>query len=117
MHDLSALIAPTTANLTIFIVDNNGGGIFSTLPQAGVEGFETIFGTPQNVNLERVIAGYGIKVEKVKSQSDIKRVIASHEKNLRVVIIEVPERSVMAVGLKEIYQSVSSAVRIGLNLA
>jgi 2-succinyl-5-enolpyruvyl-6-hydroxy-3-cyclohexene-1-carboxylate synthase len=117
MHDLSALIAPTAANLTIFIIDNNGGGIFSTLPQAGVEGFETIFGTPQNVNLERVVAGYGIKVEKVKTPSDIARVISANENNLNVVIIEVPERAEMAAGLKEIYQSVSRAVRIGLNLA
>ncbi|CAB4532502.1 unannotated protein [freshwater metagenome] len=117
MHDLSALVAPTAANLTIFIIDNNGGGIFSTLPQAGVEGFETIFGTPQNVNLERVVAGYGIKVEKVKTPSDIARVISANENNLNVVIIEVPERAEMAAGLKEIYQSVSRAVRIGLNLA
>jgi 2-succinyl-5-enolpyruvyl-6-hydroxy-3-cyclohexene-1-carboxylate synthase len=117
MHDLSALVAPTSANLTIFIIDNNGGGIFSTLPQVGVEGFEKIFGTPQNVDLERVVTGYGINVEKVKTESDLKRVIAAQEKGLRVVIIEVPERSEMAAGLKVIYQSVSSAVRIGLNLA
>jgi 2-succinyl-5-enolpyruvyl-6-hydroxy-3-cyclohexene-1-carboxylate synthase len=117
MHDLSALVAPTTANLTIFVIDNNGGGIFSTLPQAGVAGFEEIFGTPQNVNLERVVAGYGIAVEKVKTHSDIERVIAARNQGLRVVIVEVPARSEMAAGLKEIYQSVSSAVRIGLNLA
>jgi 2-succinyl-5-enolpyruvyl-6-hydroxy-3-cyclohexene-1-carboxylate synthase len=117
MHDLSALVAPTTANLTIFVIDNNGGGIFSTLPQAGVEGFEKIFGTPQNVDLERIVIGYGINVEKVKSESDLHRVIAAQEKGLRVVIVEVPERSEMAAGLKGIYQSVSSAVRIGLNLA
>ena len=117
MHDLSALIAPTLANLTIFIIDNNGGGIFSTLPQAGVEGFEEIFGTPQNANLEKMISGFGIPVVKVKTESDISAAIASHKNGLQIVIVEVPNRADMSAGIKEMYQSVSSAVRIGLNLA
>ncbi len=117
MHDLSALVAPTKANLTIFIIDNNGGGIFSTLPQAGVEGFEQIFGTPQNANLEKIISGFGIPVVKVKTESDISAAIASHKNGLQIVIVEVPNRADMSAGIKEMYQSVSSAVRIGLNLA
>ena len=44
LHDISALVNPVDENLTVFILDNNGGGIFSTLPQAGVADFEKIFG-------------------------------------------------------------------------
>ena len=117
MHDLTALLSQPDANLTIFIIDNNGGGIFSTLPQAGVVGFETIFGTPQNRDLAKLIAGFGIQTESVKTVSDIERIIAHGQNGLKVVIVEVPEREVMANALREIYARVSKAVRIGVNLA
>ena len=117
MHDLTALLSPPDANLTIFVIDNNGGGIFSTLPQAGVAGFETIFGTPQNKDLEKLISGFGIQNERVKTVSDIERIIAHGQNGLKVVIVEVPEREVMATALREIYTRVSKAVRIGVNLA
>jgi len=117
LHDISALGNVPDVNLTLFIIDNNGGGIFSTLPQAGVAGFESIFGTPQNVNLYRVIAGFSLDVEKVKTASDIERVINHPQSGVKFVVVEVPARETMASELKGLYQSVSKAVRIGLNLA
>jgi len=117
LHDLSALVNPVTENLTIFIVDNNGGGIFSTLPQAGVPGFETLFGTPHNLDLTKVIAGFGLKVQRVISERELASVIASPSEGLHCVVIEVPSREANAVLLRELYQSVASAVRIGINLA
>jgi 2-succinyl-5-enolpyruvyl-6-hydroxy-3-cyclohexene-1-carboxylate synthase len=112
-HDLGALISQPTNSTTIFVIDNNGGGIFSTLPQAGVDGFEIIFGTPQNTNLEKLVTGFGISVTKVKTKSDIERVLARVQPGLQVVIVEVPSRDEMAKSVKEVYQSVSSAVRMG----
>ena len=117
LHDLSALGNVPDVNLTLFIIDNNGGGIFSTLPQAGVAGFESIFGTPQNVDLQRVIAGFGLDVEKVKTASDIERITNHPQSGVKFVVVEVPTRETMASELKSLYQSVSRAVRIGLNLA
>ena len=117
LHDLTALLAPPTTNLTIFIIDNNGGGIFSTLPQANVVGFEEIFGTPQNQDLMAIISGFGLKAIKVKTVSDLKLAIAHNTTGLNFVVIEVPERRTMAANLAEIYSRISSAVRIGLNLA
>ena len=117
MHDVSALGNVPDVNLTVFIIDNNGGGIFSTLPQAEVAGFETIFGTPQNADLYRIIAGFGLDVEKVKTSSDIERIINHPQSGVKFVVVEVPPRQSMASELKALYQSVSKAVRIGLNLA
>ena len=57
LHDLSALISAPKNSCKIFVVENNGGGIFSTLPQAGVDGFEKIFGTPHNQSLSKIISG------------------------------------------------------------
>ncbi|CAB4734616.1 MAG: 2-succinyl-5-enolpyruvyl-6-hydroxy-3-cyclohexene-1-carboxylic-acid synthase [Actinobacteria bacterium] len=117
LHDLTALLAPPKNNLTIFIIDNNGGGIFSTLPQSGVAGFEEIFATPQNQNLEKIISSFGIQVTKVKSTSDLNFALSQSNPGLNFVIVEVPSREVMAANLVETYSRISSAVRIGLNLA
>lgn len=117
LHDLSALANQVNENLTVFVIDNNGGGIFSTLPQAGVDGFETIFGTPHNLNIEKIISGFNLPVQKVKSETDLIQVIASQPEGLHFVLVEVPSRSENAKKLKEIYQSVASAVRMGINLA
>ncbi len=117
LHDISALTNPITENLTVFIIDNNGGGIFSTLPQAGVDGFEAIFGTPHNLDIESIIRGFKLPAMRVKTPSDIKQVIAHQSEGINFVIVEVPDRDQNAVELKKLYQSVASAVRIGINLA
>ena len=117
LHDLTALLTPPGANLTIFVIDNNGGGIFSTLPQAGADGFEEIFATPQNQDLVKLISGFGISVSKVKSTSDLSLAIAHGKSGLHFVVVEVPKREEMAENLALTYARVSSAVRIGLNLA
>ncbi len=117
LHDISALVNAPQVNLTIFIIDNNGGGIFSTLPQSGVEGFEKIFGTPHNLNLEKIIGGFGLVVEKVKTAADMKRSIIHNPGGLKFVIIEVPARDINAAVLKDVTQSFCKALRIGSNLA
>lgn len=117
LHDLTALLTPPTSNVTIFVIDNNGGGIFSTLPQSGVAGFEEMFATPQNQDLEKIISSFKINVSKVKTISDINYAFSQNKPGLNFVIVEVPTRQSMASNLIETYARISSAVRIGLNLA
>lgn len=117
LHDISALVNPSSANLTIFIIDNNGGGIFNTLPQAGVGGFEKIFGTAHNLDIAEIINSFGVRVQRVKSESDLLHVISHEIYGLNFVVIEVPSREINAAKLKEVTQSLVSAVRIGSNLA
>ena len=117
LHDLSALANLPMANLTLFVIDNNGGGIFSTLPQAGVKGFDEIFGTPQNQDLAQIAKAFKVEVEVVKNDSDLSRVIAHDRIGVHFIIVEVPTRDLNARKLKEVYERTSSALRIGLNLA
>ena len=117
LHDISALTNATTGNLRIFVIDNNGGGIFSTLPQANVDNFDKLFGTPHNLDLLKVIAGFGITVNKVSNLKELQSKASEQIKGFEVVVVNVPSRESNAGQLKDITQRVSSAVRIGINLA
>ncbi len=69
LHDLNALVAARLHGLsaTIVLVANDGGGIFSFLPQAdtaspGVglpERFEELFGTPHGIDLGPIVTALG----------------------------------------------------------
>ena len=87
------------------------------MPQSGVVGFEEIFATPQNQDLEKIISSFEIKVTKVKSTSDLNFAFSQNNPGLNFVIVEVPNRESMASNLAKTYSRISSAVRIGLNLA
>ena len=115
LHDISALVNPVSSNHCIFVIDNNGGGIFSTLPQAGTKGFEEVFGTPHGLNLESIAESFGISVTRAKNSSDI--ALQINKSGLRIVIIEVPSRDENAAFVKELHQRAAKAARMGINLA
>jgi 2-succinyl-5-enolpyruvyl-6-hydroxy-3-cyclohexene-1-carboxylate synthase len=117
LHDISALINSPSENIRIFVIDNNGGAIFSTLPQAGVENFDQLFGTPHNLDLAKVCAGFNLLVSTVCNMAELQNVLAKEVEALEVVIVKVPTRQINAEKLRQVTQSVSSAVRIGINLA
>jgi 2-succinyl-5-enolpyruvyl-6-hydroxy-3-cyclohexene-1-carboxylate synthase len=68
LHDVSALVRSEEfeAPLTVVVADNRGGGIFSFLdPATSLDGttFDTLFGTPQGVDVASVAAGFGWPVD------------------------------------------------------
>ncbi|MCX6446584.1 MAG: 2-succinyl-5-enolpyruvyl-6-hydroxy-3-cyclohexene-1-carboxylic-acid synthase [Actinobacteria bacterium] len=117
LHDISALTNATVGNLRIFVIDNNGGGIFSTLPQASTGNFEQLFGTPHNLDLCKVIAGFGVAVGNATNLMELQSAASKEIKGFEVVVVTVPSRESNAEQLKSVTQRVSSAVRIGINLA
>lgn len=61
-HDSNGLLAAKQyhINITILLINNDGGGIFSFLPQKNDEQhFEALFGTPMNVDFRHIIEMYG----------------------------------------------------------
>ncbi|TAK22448.1 MAG: 2-succinyl-5-enolpyruvyl-6-hydroxy-3-cyclohexene-1-carboxylic-acid synthase [Chloroflexota bacterium] len=63
-HDLNGLLAGRRngMNATIVVVNNDGGGIFSFLPQAGIpDHFETLFGTPHGLDFAGAATLYGVR--------------------------------------------------------
>lgn len=69
LHDLNALVAARLNRLdaTIMLVNNDGGGIFSFLPQASAdrpdvglpEQYERLFGTPHGIEFGPIVAALG----------------------------------------------------------
>ena len=63
LHDSNGLLGARDRGVdaTFVVIDNGGGGIFSFLPQADLpEHFETLFGTPQAVDLAALARVHGI---------------------------------------------------------
>jgi 2-succinyl-5-enolpyruvyl-6-hydroxy-3-cyclohexene-1-carboxylate synthase len=76
VHDANALVglAARGCDLRIVVVDNDGGGIFSFLPQASrlpTERFEQLFGTPLGVDVVALAAGYGVPAKTITSMNDL----------------------------------------------
>lgn len=65
LHDSNGLLglAGRDVDLTIVVLDNDGGGIFSFLPQRtalDADRFERLFGTPHGLDLVDVARGFGV---------------------------------------------------------
>ena len=108
LHDITGLIHDEAINLKIVVVNNNGGGIFSTLPHRGVSGFEAIFGTPHNLDLAKIAAAFGLTTSVVNNGADLVAELSKPVNGLSLVVVNVPDRESNADHLKAIYDSVSS---------
>lgn len=76
LHDGGGLLGATRRGIdaTFVVIDNDGGGIFNFLPQAGAglaDHFELLFGTPQGVNLAALAAVHRIESEHVTKADDL----------------------------------------------
>src|SRR3954447_15229388 len=84
-HDVNGLLADPQPDLTLVVVNNDGGGIFSLLPQAAadVPAFERLFGTPHGVDLAKVVTGYGGNHELLTDIEGLQQALGTQPKSLR----------------------------------
>ncbi len=108
LHDLTGLIHKEDINLKIFVINNDGGGIFSTLSQRGVAGFEEVFGTPHGKDLAAIASAIGVPAKNISTQAELKAEIAAPVKGVSVVVVTAPDREANADFLKKVYSQVDS---------
>ena len=91
-HDMNGLLASQyRMNLTIVVINNRGGGIFSFLPiaDAGMDSFAQYWTTDTGLDLEKVANLYNCKFYKTDNLVDLKKYIQLSFKNEGIQIIEV----------------------------
>ncbi len=94
LHDLnSLLIGPDEPrpDLTVVVLNDDGGGIFATLEPGRPElsdSFERVFATPTGADLSSLCAGYHVPYERITEREKLIARIAAPPKGISVV--EVP---------------------------
>jgi 2-succinyl-5-enolpyruvyl-6-hydroxy-3-cyclohexene-1-carboxylate synthase len=108
LHDLTGLIQKEIVNLKIFVINNDGGGIFSTLAQRGVDGFEEIFGTPHGLDPAAIATSMGFASKTIATQKELKGELSLPIQGLSIVVIQAPDRTRGADFLAGMYKNISS---------
>jgi 2-succinyl-5-enolpyruvyl-6-hydroxy-3-cyclohexene-1-carboxylate synthase len=116
LHDVNGLLGATGRGIhaTLVVVDNDGGGIFSFLPQAELPAhFETLFGTPHGLDLAAVARAHGIEVVEVQVPGELPPAI--HESvaggGVRVILVRT-ERAANVVRHREVWAAVHAALGV-----
>ena len=118
-HDMNGLLAAKLQkqNITILLVNNDGGGIFSFLPQANErEHFETLFGTPHGLDFSHTAQLYGGKYNKVQNWDEFEKVFTGSFEIQGLKIIEVPtERESNLQKHRNLWSFVSQEIKMVLD--
>ncbi len=117
LYDASFLreLAKLEIAVLIVVIDNNGGGIFSFLPQnreTSTEVFEEIFGTPHGVDLAKIAQAYSIVCHTDAEVEDLPDAIADlrRSRKSRVMIIQ-SDRGANLAAHRDINAQIALALR------
>lgn len=94
LHDVTGLLlgpAEPVPDLTIVVLNDAGGGIFSLLEQGAPEfaaGFERVFGTPHRVRLGKLCAGFGVAHRLLGEVSELPDALLSDEPRPGLRVLE-----------------------------
>jgi 2-succinyl-5-enolpyruvyl-6-hydroxy-3-cyclohexene-1-carboxylate synthase len=108
LHDITGLIYREEINLRIFVINNDGGGIFSTLPQRGTNGFEQVFGTPHGLDPAAIAQAMGVDAKRISTVDQLREEIKKPVNGLSVVVCDVPNRDANADLIKNLYAKMDS---------
>jgi 2-succinyl-5-enolpyruvyl-6-hydroxy-3-cyclohexene-1-carboxylate synthase len=119
LHDINGLLPgpDSRPDVTYVVVNNDGGGIFSLLPQ-GTEvapaDFERVFGTPHGMVLADVAAAYQVGHVLVSNGDELRNALAAPD-GLRIVEVRTDrgENAALHERLRETAAAAVAALRLG----
>jgi 2-succinyl-5-enolpyruvyl-6-hydroxy-3-cyclohexene-1-carboxylate synthase len=114
LHDANGLLGVTGRGLdaTFVVVDNGGGGIFSFLPHADLpEHFETLFATPQRVDIAALARLHDVDVTDVARAADVGPAVraAADRGGVRMVLVRT-DRTTNVARHREVWSAVAAAL-------
>jgi 2-succinyl-5-enolpyruvyl-6-hydroxy-3-cyclohexene-1-carboxylate synthase len=114
LHDGNGLLGAGERGIdaTLVVLDNDGGGIFSFLPQADLpEHFEPLFGTPHGIDLGALARVHGLPVDRVDRAADVVPAVTAAIAGGGVQLVIVPtERADNARRHREAWEAVAKAL-------
>jgi 2-succinyl-5-enolpyruvyl-6-hydroxy-3-cyclohexene-1-carboxylate synthase len=115
LHDAPGLaLGPNEPrpDLCLIVVNNDGGGIFSTLEQAAfTDSFERLFGTPHAADLHHVAAAFGLPYQRLDQPEDLGKALPGT--GLRIVEAQT-DRAAGAVLRARLRDAAAAAIRATL---
>lgn len=114
LHDANGFLrAPTgRPDLVMVVLNNDGGGIFSFLPQAQLpDGYETLFGTPHGVDFEQLARLHGLGHHLVASADGLAEAVLGAGAQGGIHLVEV--RTDRAANV-DLHRRIEAAVRDAL---
>lgn len=88
LHDSNALLSAHAhpGDLTIVVINNQGGGIFNHLPIAqNNPHFEKLWGTPQVTNLAKLCAAHGVRHDHADHWSALRLLLEKRGRGVRII--------------------------------
>jgi 2-succinyl-5-enolpyruvyl-6-hydroxy-3-cyclohexene-1-carboxylate synthase len=114
-HDMNGLLAARAFGLkaTIIVINNNGGGIFSFLPQAAYDDvFERYFATPHGLTFKAAADLYGLEYCLAADCSTFGGAVKKSLSGKGTMLIEVPgDRQMNVKQHRQIQLAVKTAIR------
>jgi 2-succinyl-5-enolpyruvyl-6-hydroxy-3-cyclohexene-1-carboxylate synthase len=119
-HDLNGLLAARKhgLDLVVVLVNNDGGGIFSFLPQADLpnDDFETLFGTPHGLDFRPFVEGYGGRFVRVVDWPSFQNAVRDGLARGGLNTIEVPtDRARNVVLHRDVWRAVADALATAIS--
>jgi 2-succinyl-5-enolpyruvyl-6-hydroxy-3-cyclohexene-1-carboxylate synthase len=112
LYDLTALAwaGRSGANITIVVVNNDGGGIFSLLPQAPLPEFEELFATPHGLDFADAASWAGVEYTLATGASELAAAVARTGAGPHLVEVQF-ERAAGAAAYRDAVAGVREALR------
>ena len=87
LHDSNALLSAYghRGDLTVVVINNQGGGIFNHLAVAQSARFEQLWGTPQATDLGKLCAAHKVRHDLAESWSGLRRLLEIRGKGVRII--------------------------------
>ncbi|GAC1360389.1 MAG: 2-succinyl-5-enolpyruvyl-6-hydroxy-3-cyclohexene-1-carboxylic-acid synthase [Ktedonobacteraceae bacterium] len=115
LHDLNGLLAARLhhLNLVVVLVNNDGGGIFSFLPQAAhPEHFEQLFGTPTGIEFGPAIAMYGGQYQRAENWERFRAAVQQGMASGGLHVVEIVTERASNVSMhRQLWRIVGTALR------